>query len=876
MTTGNRRNTPHRLFCLCLLVLLLASGEEAYAQSGIRGLVKDSSNEPLVGAFVSLYDGDAMKGYAICGSEGEFSIAGVNPGSEWRLIVSCLGYRTAELPLSTFLKTSLIVMKKQDLVLKEASVTARVVEQKGDTIAFTAGAFKDGTERSLADLLEKLPGITVSATGGIYHNGRAINKFYIEGMDLVGSGYGVVTKTLSPEIVAEVEVFQRHQPIKVLAGQSQSDRSAVNIILKENAKNTWMMSADALAGAPEFPLFDVSSNISRFSKDRQDMYVLKGNDIGVDIKGELTEQSYFGKTGAFLVSDSNLDVDFIGRLNPSRTILPAPKEYWYDNTAGMGSFNHLKKVDDNTQVRASLNVATEKYGESSLSSELISFADGTSMSIDERRSMNESFLYLSGSAMLERNTDLFFLSNDFSMEGQLKGTVSDLHSQSKGLYGQEYSLPSVKIQNSLDYRAKTRRGRVASVTSTSKYFHNAQSAHYSGPSMDIIQNYGESYFGSENSLSSSARVGRVMLNYAAGLSVEYMDLTTSLEGESSLPSVAEEKTGILSITPMTRFSGRFMLGRAEMLLSMPAYLHAVTGSGTISSQVYPTVSPTISVSRRFSQSFRVNVGSSYSLSRSGLKSLLPVPVMTNYRTISKSDSLALHGTFKAYSNFEFSDLARLMSATLSTSVSAFHSDRIPVATYDDSYTFSSFTPAPMYSRAYSVNGKVDKYFGVKSFVIELSGGWTRSDQSHFLQDMLCSYTVDEYNSQLSLRLAPVTWFASEARVIYDYSVTGGDASTDSHSVTFNGMMMVKPYRDIMLVLDAFWLEERVPGIVSSNLPLLKTELTWKLSKVTLVASCRNILDITGYSRQFVSAYKTTSFSMDLPGRQFLLGFRMSI
>lgn len=875
MNTGNNNRIPARACIMCLLVLLV-SVMPCYAQKGISGHVKDKSGAPVAGAFVSLYGGDSLKGYAICDGDGGFSISASSYSQDWRLIITCIGFRNVELTLDSFLKSRVVRMEQQEMVLKASSVTARVVEQKGDTISYAAGAFKDGTERSLGDLLDKLPGITVSASGGVYHNGKSINKFYVEGMDLMGSNYGVVTKNLSPDVIAQVEVIQRHQPIRALVGLSQSDRSAVNIILKESARNTWMLSADAVGGAPEFPLFDASALLTRFAKENQDLYVIKGNDVGIDIKAELAEQEYFGRTGAFLVTNNGYDQDFVGRLNPTRTFIPVPNEYWYDNITGMGSFNHLKKVNDDLQVRASLSLASERYGESSLSSEIISFADGSSMTIDERKAMEDISSYIMGKTMVEKNSDKVYLSDEISMEGQIRNTASVLDSRGSSSIGQNYSLPSLKIQNILDYKTRTRNGRAASVSSTTKYVRNTHSAHYTGPALDAVQNYGERMFSSDNLLSSSVRFRRLTMGYAAGLDMEYVGLSTSVDGEQRPSSLGNAEVGIFSATAMARVSGKMMIRKTEASFSLPVSMHAVSGSEGIPSLVYPTTTPSLSLTRRISQSLKLDAGSSYTLSRSGVESLFPVAVMTNYRTIAKADSLATRGIFRANSDIEYSNLPRFFTARLSASLYSTSSDMMPVATYDDQFTFSGFTQAPVHSRSWSVNGKLSKHFGAKTFVAELNGGWTRSDQSNYLQGVLCTYTTDSYNTRLRLRTAPVQWFSAEFNADHTYSLTSGASQRASSSLTLNAMLSLKPHKKVLVKTDVDWLKETVPGLTSSNVPLLKTELNWKLSKVTLVATCKNILGVEEFSRQYISAYKTTTFSVGLPGRQFLVGMRMSL
>lgn len=57
------------------------------------------------------------------------------------------------------------------------------MRQMGDTIDYYVGMFKQKQDRTLEDVLKKMPGISVGSDGSISVGGKRINKFYIEGMD---------------------------------------------------------------------------------------------------------------------------------------------------------------------------------------------------------------------------------------------------------------------------------------------------------------------------------------------------------------------------------------------------------------------------------------------------------------------------------------------------------------------------------------------------------------------------------------------------------------------------------------------------------------------------------------------------------------------
>ena len=321
MTIGKVNRVILLVFSLWGLTLC-----EAWASYHISGVVRDQkSKEPLAGAFVLAYADNIQKGFAYSGSDGQFSLRIQDDGDVDILKVSMMGY--APVSISTEGKTSgfVIELKEQALQLSSAAVKSSPIARKGDTLSFYVHAFADGTEQVLDELINKIPGLTTNEQGTIQYDGEAINRFYVEGLDLMGGKYGVVTKNLKASDIARIDVYRNHQPINALREIDPSEKSAVNIILKESARGSWVFTGDALLGLPPFPLFDAKAMVSRFGKTSQDLYLVKGNNLGKDITQELREQPGVSDgPGFFLVNE--IDGQLSSALNPSFSSLPIPRE----------------------------------------------------------------------------------------------------------------------------------------------------------------------------------------------------------------------------------------------------------------------------------------------------------------------------------------------------------------------------------------------------------------------------------------------------------------------------------------------------------------------------------------------------------------------
>ena len=140
------------------------------------------------------------------------------------------------------------VVEEQTTELKEVIVDAPKIRQLGDTIHFDVASFLDETDRSIGDVLKKLPGVQVLSSGEILYQNQPISKFYIEGLDLLQGKYGIASQNINAENVASVQVLENHQPIKALKDMDIPTNAAINLKLKQSALGAFFATAQIVGG----------------------------------------------------------------------------------------------------------------------------------------------------------------------------------------------------------------------------------------------------------------------------------------------------------------------------------------------------------------------------------------------------------------------------------------------------------------------------------------------------------------------------------------------------------------------------------------------------------------------------------------------------
>ena len=235
-----------------LTYLLLLSSFMSMAQGiVIHGTVRfKEDDEPAAGVNVMLFGQDrkSMLGFGQTDGNGRFRLE--YSGTADSLVLRCTGMdikmQERRIPASD--QRLDIIVTTSPLVIREAKVKADPMSAKGDTVVYYVGQFRDETDRAIGDVLKKMPGITVEESGRVAYNGKPINRFYIEGMDMMGKSYGVATNNVRAEDIAGVEVYERHQPVKALEDIERTDQAALNLRLKDDAKGVWNAMAQLGAG----------------------------------------------------------------------------------------------------------------------------------------------------------------------------------------------------------------------------------------------------------------------------------------------------------------------------------------------------------------------------------------------------------------------------------------------------------------------------------------------------------------------------------------------------------------------------------------------------------------------------------------------------
>lgn len=290
-----------------------------------KGRIVGESGQPLNSASIIILadDNHTTLNFTRSRQDGTFSISETDGKKAGSIMFSCIGYARDTISIKNFCQGQTIVLHEQAVVIKEVKVKAPRVTQRGDTLNFLVKSFRQKQDRSIADVIKKMPGLQVSSDGSIYYQGRQINKFYIEGLDLMGQKYSIASENLSADKVKSVQVLENHQPINMLRDVSFSEQAALNIVLTDDARNVWQGMADIGGGTivqgNADMLGDCRLTAMMFSRKMQSISMYKYNNTGKNVMKEVTDKQTFDNdvpTELNLLDDVTMSVP---SLEPVRT-----------------------------------------------------------------------------------------------------------------------------------------------------------------------------------------------------------------------------------------------------------------------------------------------------------------------------------------------------------------------------------------------------------------------------------------------------------------------------------------------------------------------------------------------------------------------------
>ena len=255
----------------------------SYAQLSLKGIVRDSLENPLESSSLVAINKatNALESYTMTNDLGEYKLE-LKRNTSYKIQVSYIGLQTINDSLSVQ-ERDLIknYSLRADIQLDEVVVKIPVLV-RGDTLIYDADSFKNGSERKLEDIIDKLPGVEISESGQIEVEGKVVNKLMVNGKDFFDGDTKIATKNIPSSIVDKIQVLKNYGEVGQLKGvRNNQDNIAINIQLKKGKESFWFGNITAGGGeSPEEELYLVQPKLFYYNPKYSINFIGDMNNIG--------------------------------------------------------------------------------------------------------------------------------------------------------------------------------------------------------------------------------------------------------------------------------------------------------------------------------------------------------------------------------------------------------------------------------------------------------------------------------------------------------------------------------------------------------------------------------------------------------------------
>ena len=161
------------IFITFIFVSICVEAQDLY------GYVKDADDTKRLdyASVVALDENNSPLSYCLTDKNGYFNLSLQDDKKVKSVSVTILGYKKRLLPIGSFKNGMVISLHPERTTLREVVVKSKRLMQRSDTLIYSVSGFRQKQDRSIADVLAKMPGIEVAENGMIKYQGKPINKF---------------------------------------------------------------------------------------------------------------------------------------------------------------------------------------------------------------------------------------------------------------------------------------------------------------------------------------------------------------------------------------------------------------------------------------------------------------------------------------------------------------------------------------------------------------------------------------------------------------------------------------------------------------------------------------------------------------------------
>lgn len=870
-----------------ILFFCLSGFTSVFAQKQIKGKVKDTKGAPIASANVNLKDKEGnILSFTRTDDKGNFTLSFTEDNKDLAIEATTIGYAKKVIAIVELNKSYDLVLAESEINLKTVVVKNRPkLTLNGDTLNYSTSDFADKQDRTIGDVLKKMPGIEVAENGKVSYNGKAISALYQDGDNILDDKYGLATKAIPHGAVDKVQVIEKDQPIKMLRKNNMSEDVAINLVLKDEARLKVMGDIKAGLGTPD--RFDGNVNAMMFKKKTKFINNIKGNNIGVDPGIDLT--SFFGGN-----MGNDKPTSFLSAGAAGVPTLPQKRTLF--NKAGLANLNNLFKLNEDLQVRTNVsylydqrNQGYNKFSETYLSGQTITYDEQQANAINPQK--------LQAKFNLTSNAESHYFSNNLTTNYSLAHTVSNVITNGIGA-NQALKQKTFDISNDLNYRKKLKSENTFNFYSFINRTTQPEVLNIRPGLNEAILNNGNPYAGLNqyvtlpswytNNYTSFAFVSnKFTQTYRVGFNVQHQELGSELyrvQNDKSTELVSESMTNSLEWLKTKLYTDatyEYNVGKFKASLGLPVsynYINYEDKAKDLNKSLNRVfVNPSLNLKYQTGIENYITANYGYNNDLGGIDDVYRGTILKNYRSLFANDAPITERKSQAIgAGFNFRKAMQMFFLNVNASYST--STVNTISSYNLSNNIQQrvviFLPNDMKSLSLSAN--TSKYLFALRSTINAGASFNENTFEQLQNNELLPFTSQTfaYKAGIDSKINNfINWSYNATYAISKNRTTSANTiQNNNQQLRHQSSLTATAFKNVFMTLSAEHIFTHQTTQPDLSYLFADFNMRYKLQKfkTDLEFSVTNLANIKKFEANYLSANSFSSGTYYIPGRVAML------
>lgn len=862
----------------------------------ISGTIQDSTLKALPSASVYLINDNGVIGSFTSTNENgtyQLKIKSDQQSLQNWVEVNYVGYSSQKKRI--FLDQSVynFTLSKHSQMLEVVTIKQRPpITQSGDTLRYEVDQFSRQQDRSIGDVLRRMPGIDMLDDGTIYFNGKKVTNLYIDGDDLMSGRYGLATKSIQKEMIVSVDVMKNHQPIKVLQHKVESDNTSINLILKN--PNDLKVSVNGMLGAGTPKQYDANVSTILLNKYIKAVDNIALNNSGINYNNDFKQ---LGNSNFTANIDDKLPNLNLSLANIGQPDVPLPNYYF--NNSEIINLNNLYKTKKDVQFKVNLNGFLDKSKLDFYNNTEIYLPTDTIVYKQRQSSFNRPQL-LNTDFNVMVNKEHYFLSNTakINLSSEQNGAVMTFDQDSfdqklnrnlKSFSNDFNWMPAIKAKGVLEFRSLINYSLSEQLLNVGQGYYS-QIPNHVGYYNNVLQQvrlsalYSNVYF--------SYKISNNIINqiYTAGLISKSQQLNSKLNfitGAAEIPYSGDDGNHLHWNQNNAYFSSQYQIKFKNIIstIDLPLtnqYIHYNQPSYNLDRRNNHLIfNPSLDVRYNITQERIISGSYKYSTQFTDLSGIYRGGILANYLNFSNNDAgLQQKIVQDANITYSFQKAISMLFINAGFSYNKVDADAILSSQILNNIQQSIYLPYKNTQKQVSLFANFSKYLFKLKSTVALKTQWSSFKYMQFVNNQLQPFNSNTLNisGRILKKISNIADVAYEPNTIWGTTIVSQISNPENkvvnHNFHFDQRLSVNiaPFKKVNIEMMARQSYSSQTSNNSVQYFFLDTKATYTgpKKKYDLSLTVTNIFDIKKYTMFSITPNQLILNEYNLRGRMAIL------